>query len=48
MQCLSTQAVTRRETNSLKWPVFQLAYMTVLAYSGSFITFQALHFFGIK
>jgi ferrous iron transport protein B len=35
-QCVSTLAVTRRETNSLKWPV----YMTVLAYSASFVTFH--------
>jgi ferrous iron transport protein B len=39
-QCVSTLAVTRRETNSLKWPVFMFVYMTVLAYSASFITFH--------
>jgi ferrous iron transport protein B len=39
-QCLSTLAVTRRETNSWKWPAFMLAYMTVLAYLGSFLTYQ--------
>lgn len=33
MQCMSTLAVVRRETNSWKWPLFQLAYMTGLAYS---------------
>jgi ferrous iron transport protein B len=48
MQCLSTQAITRRETNSLKWPAFQLIYMTVLAYAGSFIIYQTLHAFGIS
>ena len=47
MQCLSTQAITRRETNSLKWPAFQLIYMTVLAYVGSLIVFQGLRAFGI-
>ena len=47
MQCLSTQAVTRRETNSWKWPAFQLAYMTVLAYVGSLIVYQALRAFGV-
>ena len=46
MQCLSTQAITRRETNSFKWPAFQLAYMTVLAYSGSFLVFQTLRLLG--
>jgi ferrous iron transport protein B len=47
MQCLSTQAVTRRETNSWKWPIFQLVYMTVLAYVGSLIVYQTLRAFGI-
>ena len=46
MQCLSTQAITRRETNSLKWPLFQLVYMTVLAYSASFLVFQTLRLLG--
>jgi len=47
MQCLSTQAITRRETNSFKWPAFQLAYMTVLAYTASCLTFQTLRLLGI-
>ena len=47
MQCLSTQAITRRETNSFKWPVFQLAYMTVLAYAASCLTFQTLRLLGV-
>ena len=36
MQCLPTQAATKRETNSWRWPIFQLVYMTVLAYVASF------------
>jgi ferrous iron transport protein B len=32
MQCLATLAVVRRETNSLRWPAFQLAYMTGAAW----------------
>jgi len=32
MQCLSTVAVVKRETNSWKWPLFQIAYMTGTAY----------------
>ena len=40
MQCLPTQAVTRRETGTWKWPVFQLAYMSALAYLAAFITYQ--------
>ncbi|NNE08420.1 MAG: ferrous iron transport protein B [Gemmatimonadetes bacterium] len=46
MQCLPTQAVTKRETNSWKWPIFQLAYMTVLAYGASFAAFRIATFFG--
>jgi ferrous iron transport protein B len=40
MQCLSTLAVTRRETNSWRWPAFMLFYMTTLAYSASFATYH--------
>lgn len=40
MQCLPTQAVTKRETGSWKWPIFQLVYMTVLAYTAAFVTYQ--------
>jgi len=32
MQCMSTLAITRRETGSWKWPLFMLGYLTVLAY----------------
>jgi len=39
-QCLSTIAVTRRETGGWKWPLFMVAYMFALAYTASFITFQ--------
>lgn len=45
MQCLPTQAATRRETNSWKWPLFQLVYMTVLAYGAAFIAYQGLRLF---
>ena len=37
MQCTSTMAVVRRETNSWKWPAFQFTYMLVLAYSSAFV-----------
>jgi ferrous iron transport protein B len=40
LQCMSTIAVVRRETNGWTWPLFQLAYMTALAYAGSFIVYQ--------
>ena len=32
MQCMSTVAVVRRETNSWRWPIFMVVYMTGLAY----------------
>ena len=37
MQCTSTMAVVRRETNSWKWPAIQFAYMLVLAWSAAFV-----------
>jgi len=37
MQCTSTMAVVRRETNSWKWPAIQFAYMLVLAYGAAFV-----------
>jgi len=40
LQCISTVAVVRRETNSWKWPVFQWVYMGVLAWVLAFITYQ--------
>jgi len=39
-QCMATFAIVRRETNSWKWPLFMIVYMTVLAYSASFIVYQ--------
>lgn len=40
MQCFSTLAVVRRETQSWKWPLFMFTYMSLLAYGASFITFH--------
>jgi len=40
MQCMSTVAIVRRETNSWRWPMFMIGYMTVLAYLGALITYQ--------
>jgi ferrous iron transport protein B len=45
-QCLSTTAVVRRETNSWRWPLFQIAYMTGLAYVAALIVYQTLRHFG--
>lgn len=40
MQCMSTLAVVRRETNSWRWPLFMFAYMTAIAYLGALLTYQ--------
>lgn len=40
MQCMSTLVITYKETQSLKWPIFQLGYMTVFAYLASLLVFQ--------
>jgi ferrous iron transport protein B len=42
MQCMSTLAVVKRETRSWKWPMFQLVYMTGLAWVMSFIAYHLL------
>lgn len=38
-QCMSTIAVTRRETNGWKWPAFMLAYLFGLAYVFAGLTY---------
>lgn len=40
MQCMSTIAVVRRETGGWKWPLFQIAYMTALAWLVTFVVYQ--------
>ncbi|MCA9601878.1 MAG: hypothetical protein KC417_07635, partial [Myxococcales bacterium] len=40
-QCMSTLAVVRRESGSWKWPVFLFGYMSVLAYVGALLVYQA-------
>ena len=40
MQCMSTLAITKRETKSWKWPAIQFLYMGALAYFGSLICYQ--------
>jgi ferrous iron transport protein B len=40
LQCVSTVAVVRRETNSWKWPLFQWVYMGALAWIFAFVTYQ--------
>ncbi|MFD2719131.1 ferrous iron transport protein B [Hymenobacter monticola] len=42
MQCMSTLAVTYRETKNWRWPLAQLLYMTGLAYAAAFVVYQVL------
>jgi ferrous iron transport protein B len=42
MQCMSTLAIVKRETNSWKWPLIQLFFMTGFAYFVSLFTYQFL------
>ncbi|MBN4047357.1 ferrous iron transporter B, partial [bacterium AH-315-P13] len=42
MQCMSTLAIVKRETNSWKWPLIQLFGMTAIAYVVALIVFQFL------
>ena len=46
LQCASTVAVVRRETNSWKWPLFQWLYMGVLAWVLAFVTYQGGRWLG--
>ena len=39
MQCVSTIAIVKRETNSWKWPIIQTLGMTGIAYIGAFLTY---------
>ncbi|MGB5377463.1 nucleoside recognition domain-containing protein, partial [Muriicola sp.] len=42
MQCMSTLAVVKRETNSWKWPMAQLVIMSTFAYLVALVAFQLL------
>lgn len=42
MQCASTLAIVKRETNSWKWPTIQLVFMTVFAYIVALIAYQII------
>ncbi|MBW8243054.1 ferrous iron transport protein B [Muricauda oceani] len=43
MQCMSTLAIVKRETNSWKWPMIQLGFMSVFAYIIALIAYQILN-----
>lgn len=43
MQCMSTLAIVKRETNSWKWPAAQLVFMSLFAYIVALIAYQILN-----
>lgn len=47
MQCMSTLAVAKRETNSWRWPLFMLGYMSLAAYLASLLVYQGGRFLGL-
>ena len=42
MQCMSTLAIVKKETNSWRWPMLQLVFMTFIAYVSAFGAYQIL------
>lgn len=42
LQCMSTLAIVKKETNSWKWPMIQLFSMTVIAYLSALTVYQIL------
>jgi ferrous iron transport protein B len=42
LQCASTLATMRRETNSWRWPAFAFGYLLALAYAASFVTHRVV------
>lgn len=42
MQCASTLAITKKETNTWKWPIIQLVFMSGFAYITALIAYQIL------
>lgn len=48
IQCMSTVAIVRRETNSWMWTLFMVAYMTGIAYVAAFITYQGGRLMGFS
>ena len=45
-QCMATFAIVKNETNSWKWPLIMIVYMTGLAYIGSLLVYQGGQFLG--
>lgn len=48
LQCMSTLAIARRETNTWKWPIVMWLYMTGLAYLASLFVYQGGLFLGFS
>jgi ferrous iron transport protein B len=48
MQCLSTLAVLKRETQSWRWPVFATVYMLALAWLAAFAVYQGGQLLGLS
>jgi ferrous iron transport protein B len=42
MQCVSTLAIVKKETNSWKWPMIQLVFMSGFAYLVAFVAYQVM------
>lgn len=40
MQCMSTIAIVKKETDHIKWPIIQFLYLTALAYGSSFLVYH--------
>ena len=43
LQCISTLAVMRRETNSWRWPAFAFGSLLALAWTASFVTYRLVN-----
>lgn len=46
-QCISTIAITRRETNGWRWPLFMVGYLFLIAYAAAGITYWTAVAFGL-
>ncbi|MFZ1560954.1 MAG: hypothetical protein WAT37_13565, partial [Saprospiraceae bacterium] len=42
MQCMSTLAIVKRETNTWKWPIIQFLFMSAMAYLGALVVYQVM------
>jgi ferrous iron transport protein B len=47
-QCMATFAIVKKETNSWRWPIVMVTYLTVLAYLSALLVYQAGIFLGFS